>query len=333
MKRTIIVALSLILVLLAFTSCEEEVHVHTWDKGTVTKAATGAEKGVKTYICTGCKETKTEDIAIDPNNHTWDEGTVTKAASCTEKGVKTFTCTACKETKVDEIPALGHDLKVDTVDSGYLTKGSKTSTCMRKGCDFQEEEELEVESLAGKWMKTSVQHVGDVYLAFSNEGGRTNKIYLGYPQCYYTVDSKEEECVLVHDLGMNFEYSITSEGGSTKIIITNDTGNPEEPDFTQESPISEDLSSGIITIDRINLNGSILTNCQFSIVPAHDFTISDETKKWVYAKNQDTHLGGWICTEEIEDKELRFILRDDSEPVKHTYKNGFCEVCGYKETN
>ena len=333
MKRTIIVALSLILVLLAFTSCEEEVHVHTWDKGTVTKAATCAEKGVKTYICTGCKETKTEDIAIDPNNHTWNEGEVTKAASCTEKGVKTFTCTACKETKVDEIPALGHDLKVDTVDSGYLTKGSKTSTCMRKGCDFQEEEELEVESLAGKWMKTSVQHVGDVYLAFSNEGGRTNKIYLGYPQCYYTVDSKEEECVLVHDPGMNFEYSITSEGGSTKIIITNDTGNPEKPDFTQESPISEDLSSGIITIDRINLNGYILTNCQFSIVPAHDFTISDETKKWVYAKNQDTHLGGWICTEEIEDKELRFILRDDSEPVKHTYKNGFCEVCGYKETN
>ena len=47
---------------------------HTWDAGTVTKPATCIEKGVKTFACTvaGCDGTKTEDIAINPNNHTFD---------------------------------------------------------------------------------------------------------------------------------------------------------------------------------------------------------------------------------------------------------------------
>ena len=95
MKKAIIIALSLVLVLALFTSCDEPKHEHTWNDGEVTTAAT-----------------------------------------CTEKGVKTFTCTACKETKTEEIPALGHDLEVITVDSGYVNKGSKTTTCTRKGCDF-----------------------------------------------------------------------------------------------------------------------------------------------------------------------------------------------------
>ena len=38
-------------------------HVHTWDEGKVTKAATCTEAGVKTYTCTVCKETKTEAVA------------------------------------------------------------------------------------------------------------------------------------------------------------------------------------------------------------------------------------------------------------------------------
>ncbi len=46
-------------------------HVHTWDEGVVTTEPTCTEKGVKTYTCTVCKETKTEELAalghIDEN--------------------------------------------------------------------------------------------------------------------------------------------------------------------------------------------------------------------------------------------------------------------------
>ncbi|MCC8151408.1 MAG: hypothetical protein LIO96_08140 [Lachnospiraceae bacterium] len=117
-------------------------HEHTWDSGVVTTAATCTEAGVKTYTCTVCGETKTEEIAatghtvvtdkavaatctetgltegshcsvcgavitaqkvIAATGHTWDEGEVTKEATSTETGIKTYTCTVCGETKTEVI--------------------------------------------------------------------------------------------------------------------------------------------------------------------------------------------------------------------------------------
>lgn len=99
MKRTIIVALSLILVLLAFTSCEEGIHVHTWDKGEVTKAASCTEDGEVVYKC-ACGEKKTEVIkatghklektVVDPTY--LKKGSVTvKCSECDEYPVSTYT--------------------------------------------------------------------------------------------------------------------------------------------------------------------------------------------------------------------------------------------------
>ena len=73
----------------------------------MTKEATCTEKGVKTYTCTVCKVTKTEDIAAT-GNHTWNDGVETKKPTCTEKGEKTYTCTVCGATKTENIAATGH---------------------------------------------------------------------------------------------------------------------------------------------------------------------------------------------------------------------------------
>ena len=35
---------------------------HTWDKGKITTGVTCTQKGIKTYTCTVCNETKTEEI-------------------------------------------------------------------------------------------------------------------------------------------------------------------------------------------------------------------------------------------------------------------------------
>ena len=117
---------------------------HSWDEGKVTKPATEAETGVKTFTCTRCGETKTEtipklthehnynavvtaptctekgytthtcacgdsyvDTYVDALGHAWDNGKVTKQPTETETGVKTFTCTRCGETKTEVIPATG----------------------------------------------------------------------------------------------------------------------------------------------------------------------------------------------------------------------------------
>jgi LPXTG-motif cell wall-anchored protein len=107
-----------------------KAHTHTWDAGKVTKAATCAAEGEKTFTCTACGETKTEKIA-KTTDHKWDAGKVTTAATCEKAGVKTYTCTVCGTTKTEEIKALGHKW-----DAGKVTKeatcgaeGEKTLTC------------------------------------------------------------------------------------------------------------------------------------------------------------------------------------------------------------
>lgn len=131
MKKTIIIAFTLILVLASFTSCENNIHEHTWDKGTVTKEATCTEAGVITYTCTGCKETETK--ALEALGHSWDEGVVTEKATYLEKGTKTITCNRCNITKEEEIPVIPINGSSFIIINGYY---DGNLSCM--GFEFDE---------------------------------------------------------------------------------------------------------------------------------------------------------------------------------------------------
>ena len=138
---------------------------HTWDAGKITTVATCNGKGIKTYTCTECNATRTEEIpstghqhtelrnvkaatcaqegytgdtyckdcntkltagkVLPKTDHTWDSGKVTQNATCTTKGIKTFTCTVCKSTRIEEIPATGHVNKI--------TKFVKAASCKSEG--------------------------------------------------------------------------------------------------------------------------------------------------------------------------------------------------------
>ena len=147
---------------------------HSWDGGVVTKAATIYEKGVKTFTCTVCGETRTEDIPVldktwhkgqtvaptcteqgytvyicdqDKNltekrdytaalGHDYDNGVVTTPATCTTEGVMTYTCTRDGATKTETIPALGHKWDDGTITTAPTceTEGEKTYKCTNDGC-------------------------------------------------------------------------------------------------------------------------------------------------------------------------------------------------------
>ena len=138
---------------------------HTWNAGKITTAATCSGKGIKTYTCTGCNATRTEEIpatghqhtelrnvkaatcaqqgytgdtyckdcntklasgnSIAKKNHTWDAGKITTVATCSGKGIKTYTCTACNITKTEEIPATGHQ--------HTELRNVKAATCAQEG--------------------------------------------------------------------------------------------------------------------------------------------------------------------------------------------------------
>ncbi|MBQ1280695.1 MAG: L,D-transpeptidase family protein, partial [Oscillospiraceae bacterium] len=76
---------------------------HAWDEGRVTKESTCSAAGVKTFTCSSCGATQTQELPLA--EHAWDGGTVTAAPTCNVDGVKTYTCGKCGATKTEAIPA------------------------------------------------------------------------------------------------------------------------------------------------------------------------------------------------------------------------------------
>lgn len=148
------------------TKCgaESEKTDHDWDEGKITTAATCTEKGEKTYTCSDCKATKTEEINVagheyaegwksdnnehwhectvcgnkkDNASHAWGEGTVTTPPTETSEGVKTFTCSDCAAKKTESIDKLTHTHTLtahEAVPATCTTDGNKAYwTC--SGCN------------------------------------------------------------------------------------------------------------------------------------------------------------------------------------------------------
>lgn len=102
---------------------------HSWNNGEITTEPTHMEIGVKTFSCTKCPATKTEDVPKttthsfgdwtsvneethkrtcecgedEAENHGWNTGTTTKYPSAGTPGTKKYTCTKCKETKTEDV--------------------------------------------------------------------------------------------------------------------------------------------------------------------------------------------------------------------------------------
>ena len=104
---------------------------HSWDEGTVTLQPTGNKPGIRTYLCTVCSKTKTEEISAT-GIHVYKEE-ITKEPTCTEAGIRTYTCTEedCMASYMEEIPAIGHSF-TNYVSDGNATceeDGTKTAMC------------------------------------------------------------------------------------------------------------------------------------------------------------------------------------------------------------
>lgn len=133
---------------------------HSYNNGVVTKNATCTDAGIRTYTCTVCKHTYTENIAklghsysssftVDKSATCTAEGvkskhctrngctaktevtainktahayssSVTKEASCTDAGIRTYTCTVCKHSYTESITKTDHSLATMTNSTDEL---------------------------------------------------------------------------------------------------------------------------------------------------------------------------------------------------------------------
>lgn len=87
---------------------KEDEATHDWGSGTVTKAATCTEEGVRTYKCSVCERTKTEPISKIAHTEVTDPAV---PATCTQTGkTEGKHCGVCNEVLIaqTDIPMLSH---------------------------------------------------------------------------------------------------------------------------------------------------------------------------------------------------------------------------------
>ena len=118
---------------------------HTWNSGVVTKAATETEKGVKTYTCTVCGATKTEEIPILEHTHKYDQKNTSSAylksaATCTAAAEYYYSC-SCGEKGTSSFTsgsALGHKYTTKVTAPTCTAQGYTTHTCSRCGDSYKD---------------------------------------------------------------------------------------------------------------------------------------------------------------------------------------------------
>ena len=105
---------------------------HSWNAGVVTKEPTEKETGVRTFTCTVCQTTKTENIPELGHEHKYTAAVT--AATCTKDGFTTYTCTCGNTYTADIVAAPGHTEVVDkaveaSCENTGLTEGKHCSVC------------------------------------------------------------------------------------------------------------------------------------------------------------------------------------------------------------
>lgn len=198
---------------------------HTWDAGKVTKAATCTEKGVKTYTCTVCGATKTEEIAATGHQHTEVRNKV--EATCTKDGYSgDVYCTDCgtKLSSGTEIARKAHE---------YEERERNEANCKRNGyilfvckvCGDEKREVLPKTDHQHTEIRNKVEatctdegYTGDTYCTDCGEklsDGKkipaTGHIHIGYlgkkeATCEndgYTGDAYCKDCGITLEIGKN----------------------------------------------------------------------------------------------------------------------------------
>lgn len=149
MRKIITLAMAVLVVCLLFTACNCE---HQYAES-ITKEPSCTEVGVKTFTCTQCSISYTEEIPMI--EHTFGKESVSKKATCTEEGEKSVTCTVCNFSKVTgTVTKVKHNYTSKVTTAATCTaEGVKTYTCTECGDSYTKSISKEKHSYTSKVTK------------------------------------------------------------------------------------------------------------------------------------------------------------------------------------
>ena len=111
---------------------------HAWNDGEITTPATEDQPGVKTYTCTRCSATRTEELPPLTHTHVYSDTVV--APTCTTGGYTTHTCRCGYSYKDTFTAALGHDYYAAAGSDATCTAAAWTEyNCSRCGDHYRVE--------------------------------------------------------------------------------------------------------------------------------------------------------------------------------------------------
>ncbi len=234
----------------------------------------------------------------DESGHTPSEWQITVQAKCETAGSRKKLCTVCgKEIETETIPSLGHTLgEWKTEKSPTETeKGLKVRKCMRKGCEYYEEEDIPelahthsfVEKADKKYLKSAATCVNKAvyYTSCSGCGERGTETFeygepLNHSFTHYTSNNnatctqdgtKTAKCDrcgatdtvpdLNSKLGHKFTH-YTSDGNATYDKDGTKTAKCDRCDATETIPdegskLESKMSFKTLTVGQKNIDGNI----------------------------------------------------------------------------
>ena len=107
-------------------------HVHTWDKGVITVAATSTKEGIKTYTCTGCNETKTESIPKLEGTQDKTPNNTSSENVSNEKKAQVITIGKLPKLTVKKLKKKGKSFNLKASGKGKLTYKNVTKKSLKK---------------------------------------------------------------------------------------------------------------------------------------------------------------------------------------------------------